>query len=588
MLIQTHHEPCSTPIPAELLDHFYPPTEFNTLATLVAEYEATRQRIEQVHSIITQETNFGVLRYFFEGNDPNGRGSLRHSNSVTEVFALEGALRELTATYWQKALDATGLQDIMPQKRRSEWYNTLNAWREPGYKPGANPEHDMPEFTLANLQATVESLLSRRPRFVAERVDGIFSALSRAHVTNRPEGFYKRMIIQNMFNEWGSVCWERKGYLQDLRLIIAKFMGRDEPHRDSTAAILEAAKLEPGCWIECDAGSLRIKAFKIGTLHLEVHPEMAWRLNAILAYLYPLAIPESSRQRPARRPGASFHAKPLFDRPLSNAVLAALAQMEEHFFLEPCMRSATGHRRVAEPNTLAYRPTEKPSKHLMAELETVLTALGGTHTRCSHHPHLTYWQFGYRPAEAVQEVIASGVLPDHKSHQFYPTPPALSAQLVRMAQIHESDIILEPSAGQGGIADHLPPAQTTCVEISALHCRILREKGHRVVQADFLAWEPGRQFSAIVMNPPYSEGRWQAHLRKAVSLLAPGGRLVAVLPATAVRSAQQHLEGVAIEFGAVWDNAFAGTSISVVPVKITRRATAQGKHHAAADQTEVA
>jgi hypothetical protein len=43
---------------------------------------------------------------------------------------------------------------------------------------------------------------------------------------------------------------------------------------------------------------LRAKAFQKGTAHLEIHPDMAWRLNDILAFLYPMAIPAEHRQKP--------------------------------------------------------------------------------------------------------------------------------------------------------------------------------------------------------------------------------------------------------------------------------------------------
>lgn len=562
---------CDVFIDSDVLDRFYPPAEYSALSGLVAEHDATRQRIEEVHATLTQERVSGVLGYFFAGNcndQYGGRSSLRHTNAFAEVFVLEGALNELTSTFWQRTLELTNLWTVLPQERRREWNDALNAWRESGYKRGADPKRDLPEFNQDNLTATVQSLMARRSEFVAERVDGVFRALSKEHLTNRPEGFCKYMIVANMYNEWGNQCWELRGYLQDLRLVIAKFMGRDEPDTSTAVAMLNTARANCGQWIECDAGSLRIKAFLKGTLHLEVHPEMAWRLNAILANLYPAAIPDSSR-RPAPRTGKGFHAKPLFDRPLSNALLACLAGLEGYYYLENSSSTRWESTRVPLKNTLCLRPSD-PGKHLKAELNAVLSSLGGVLTRCSKHTHMSYWQFDYCPTDVIREVLAYGAIPDQKSHQYYPTPEPVVQALLDMAGLDGSDMILEPSAGQGAISDYLPRDQTLSVEVSPLHCAILKKKGHRVIEADFLDWVPGTDFTAILMNPPFSEGRWQAHLKKAVSHLAPAGRVLAVLPASAKNSARGLLPGYHVEFGQTFDNAFAGTSIRVVLVKVTR------------------
>ena len=126
-----------------------------------------------------------------------------------------------------------------------------------------------------------------------------------------------------------------------------------------------------------------------------------------------------------------------------------------------------------------------------------------------------------------------------------------------------------------GLADLLPKDRTTCVEISGLHCKMLESKGHRVVWSDFLPWADGRmaegkRFDRIVMNPPFSEGRWRAHTEQAAAMLGDGGRLVAILPASAKAS------GILADFDCQWhgpyDNEFAGTSVSVVILQADKSA----------------
>ena len=35
-----------------------------------------------------------------------------------------------------------------------------------------------------------------------------------------------------------------------------------------------------------------------GTAHFEIHPDMAWKLNCVLASMHPMAIPAEFRQKP--------------------------------------------------------------------------------------------------------------------------------------------------------------------------------------------------------------------------------------------------------------------------------------------------
>ena len=76
-----------------------------------------------------------------------------------------------------------------------------------------------------------------------------------------------------------------------------------------------------------DGGALRVRAYLKGTAHLEVHPEMARRLNCILAHLYPMAIPPQFRQKPKKK----LKDFTLMDKPLPFAVLAVLSGLKaEH------------------------------------------------------------------------------------------------------------------------------------------------------------------------------------------------------------------------------------------------------------------
>src|SRR5690606_33886136 len=135
--------------------------------------------------------------------------------------------------------------------------------------------HTGPRFTPDNVLPTFEFLLASRHRVLAEKVDGLFQNLSRTHVTNQPEGFGKRMILQYVVSESGSYPDPRRvGYIHDLRGVIARFMGRDDPHyNDTRAAVMRAVEVA-GQWITLDGGALRLRVYRgVRTGHLEVHPD---------------------------------------------------------------------------------------------------------------------------------------------------------------------------------------------------------------------------------------------------------------------------------------------------------------------------
>lgn len=131
----------------------------------------------------------------------------------------------------------------------------------------------------------------------------------------------------------------------------------------------------------------------------------------------------------------------------------------------------------------------------------------------------------------------------------------------------------EPEAGRGDLAKRLPLDRTTCVEISSLHCEILRACGFTTIHGDFLeyavkAHAAGIRYSRVVMNPPFSDGRAQLHVEHASQLLGADGILVAILPAG--MRGKNFLPGFEHEWSRPHDNEFAGTTVSVVLLKARR------------------
>lgn len=114
---------------------------------------------------------------------------------------------------------------------------------------------------------------------------------------------------------------------------------------------------------------------------------------------------------------------------------------------------------------------------------------------------------------------------------YFPTPRGLAHVLLSNADIQEGNTILEPSAGKGNIADVIrevyPDHSLAVCEFNMTLKAILAAKNHDIVGGDFL--ELCGPWDRIIMNPPFENFQDVEHVRHAFDLLAPGGRLVAIM-----------------------------------------------------------
>lgn len=491
---------------AEIMDDApsFPLVDSDVIDGLLGRYQQQRGYITHIAGIAAGEMG-GAIAWFVDGNQDNQR----YTPPLDQLFAESGAIAALNSRYWSDALALTDVYAAMPQARRSEWDKSIR-------------ERTTPEFTKDAVRPTINGLLADRSKFFGERVDGIFRGLSGEHVTNCPQGFSKRMIISGVTDDSGYANSSRCGLINDLRAIVAKFMGRDEPQWNATGPVVTMARRNHGEWLTIDGGALRMRVYMKGTAHLEVHPDMAYRLNQVLAGMYPRAIPAEFRTKP-KKAAKTFA---MIARPLPFAVLSWLGHLEP---ARSYSKDFQG-RAVWAPivNAVKFHPGYAKKGPAFEEAQRVLISIGGVLTKDGD------WQFDYPPSAAIDEIIASGCIPDRVSHQYFPTPESVARAAVALAQIGPDDTVLEPSAGQGGIADYLPnQSRVICVEISKLHCDILRAKGFATVQADFIEWAARAPlFDRVILNPPFADGRAKAHLALAAELVKPTGRIVAVLPAS--------------------------------------------------------
>ncbi|MBK1902266.1 MULTISPECIES: DUF4942 domain-containing protein [Burkholderia] len=520
---------------------FFAPVSVDIFDTLIAEYKGHRAKINELADMVFGSGYRTAVAAFIEGNA--GDEKLHRSIYVDKLFSADGAIKALNSQYWKQALALTDVYELMPQARKDAWNEDIR-------------KMTTPDFTDAAVRPTIVGLLNMRAQFLAEKVDGVFRGLSGQHVTNSPEAFGRRLVIAGVLDSYGHVDHSKAGLVHDLRCVVARFMGRGDPNRSLTFEFLEQTRTNPGSWLAADGGALRVRTYKNGNAHMEVHAEMAWRLNSILAHLYPTAIPSQFRQKPKRQP--KVYAQLL--RPLPFSILELLAR---------CLSTL----RYVKGNYIWFDHDSTSSSHLEGAI-CALESVGGT--RDSERRH--WVNFAYPPETVLRAIVATGCLPDQATFQFHQTSERLAKDAVEWAEVGDSDRVLEPSAGQGAIAAHLPAARLQCVELSSLHCAVLRARGFTADEGDFIAWsdaaaQRGRLFDVVVKNPPFSDGRAQLHVERAYRLLAPAGRLVAVVPGSL--NGRQFLSGVEIEYSRAYESEFETASVSVVLMRARRPGIAE-------------
>ena len=369
----------------------------------------------------------------------------------------------------------------------------------------------MPEFTAETVIPTMTSLLNDRHKYLAERVYGLFKALSPTHKTNKTYGFSEKLIIANCITDFWNRNYHKSDIIDDLRVLLHFFAHKEfitiNPCAEALSAAYRTHNCETGEWMNIDGNLLRVKIFKNGNAHFEIHPDVAWKLNEVLAHSMPAAIPAPCRKAPTTKAPKEFG---YIQKTVSERT-----------------RGVIRDRRHSKDNTW-YFPDSSLQKAQIEDLERTLRFIGGVKERGS-------WLFPYEPTATFDSIVSMGLIPEVKSHQFYPTPASIAQYVAQILKCTPTDRVLEPSAGRGDLLAFLnaTPENVTCVEISPLFCDILSAKGYDVHNKDFIDWSKQLpyDYDKIAINPPYSEGRAKEHTLTALNHLSEDGMMAAVLPA---------------------------------------------------------
>jgi len=145
--------------------------------------------------------------------------------------------------------------------------------------------------------------------------------------------------------------------------------------------------------------------------------------------------------------------------------------------------------------------------------------------------------------------------------QLFPTPISLADRIIDLAAIQPGQRVLEPSAGTGRLLDALADydVSVTAVEHSTSLANTLAQRYPKmhVVNTDFLEFDDEHKFDTVVMNPPFGGADDIKHITHALSLLRPGGRIVALCAGGPRQEAA--LRPLVTENGGVWERLPEGT-----------------------------
>lgn len=157
-----------------------------------------------------------------------------------------------------------------------------------------------------------------------------------------------------------------------------------------------------------------------------------------------------------------------------------------------------------------FLPKTQLDRKLYVAVNKVLVAIDGKWNR-KEKAHI----FPASPEDIIEEILLTGEYTDKKKeYQFFETPTELARQMVDMANIKESETVLEPSAGKGRIASLIEGCH--CIELNPDNAAYLEQQGLDVLCGDFLTFRGSHD--VIIANPPFTRQQDIDHVNHMLDL----------------------------------------------------------------------
>lgn len=138
-------------------------------------------------------------------------------------------------------------------------------------------------------------------------------------------------------------------------------------------------------------------------------------------------------------------------------------------------------------------------------------------------------------AERVFSILKEGRRCNlQQDYQFFETPAEVADWLVMLAGgIHESDTVLEPSAGRGAIVKAIRRSchsiTVDCYELMPENVELLRSvDGVKILGTDYTESNANKKYTKIIANPPFSNNQDIDHVRRMYDMLDKGGTMAAI------------------------------------------------------------
>lgn len=175
-------------------------------------------------------------------------------------------------------------------------------------------------------------------------------------------------------------------------------------------------------------------------------------------------------------------------------------------------------------------PPQQLERNLYMEVNKSLQLIGGKWKGGK----VSGFVFPNDPIELLEQIANGEKRNLKKEYQFFATPAHLAKRLVELAELKETEMILEPSAGQGAIVNEILIGKKNtivhCFELMDINCIFLNKIKHCVVLGNDFLTEPKyfMTFNKIVANPPFSKNQDIDHILKMYECLKDGGRIVTI------------------------------------------------------------
>jgi len=152
-----------------------------------------------------------------------------------------------------------------------------------------------------------------------------------------------------------------------------------------------------------------------------------------------------------------------------------------------------------------------------------------------------------KPRVLLPEIKEIEFIAVDKSTECHITPLEIAERMVDYLNLDVFHTVLEPSFGTGRLIEALLMQDHDNGLITGIERNIglLKRNKHdiEVIRQDFMDFK-GREFDRIIMNPPFSRGNAERHIRKAQEVLSEDGEIVAIVPVTFKRGYEvEVLEG---------------------------------------------